>query len=379
MNNKPISIREVTLHRLVMRLIDPFTTSFGTFQDKEFFVIEMEDETGASGFGESVAFSSPWYSEETVETNKHIMQQFLIPLLLESPIEHPDEVSKRFESIRGNNMAKSALEGAVWDLYAKRNNNPLYKELGGRKQQIDVGISIGIQPTANELVHVVEGFVNEGYKRMKVKIKPGADYEMLKEVRRHFPDILLMADANSAYTLDDIDTLKKLDELNLMMIEQPLSHDDIIDHAKLQSELATPICLDESIHTVEDARKAVELGSCKIINIKIGRVGGLTESKKIHDYCAQQGIAVWCGGMLEAGIGRAHNIALTTLPQFVLPGDTAASSRYWEKDIIVPEVIVENGVIHVPDKPGIGYEVNRQVLESYRVDKTVFSKNNIWA
>ncbi|TDL64061.1 o-succinylbenzoate synthase [Rhodococcus qingshengii] len=374
-----MSIREVTLHRLVMRLIDPFTTSFGTFQDKEFFVIEMEDETGASGFGESVAFSSPWYSEETVETNKHMMEQFLIPLLLESPIEHPDEVSKRFESIRRNNMAKSALEGAVWDLYAKRNNNPLYKELGGRKQQIDVGISIGIQPTANELVHVVEGFVNEGYKRMKVKIKPGADYEMLKEVRRHFPDILLMADANSAYTLEDIDTLKKLDELNLMMIEQPLSHDDIIDHAKLQSELATPICLDESIHSIEDARKAVELGSCKIINIKIGRVGGLTESKKIHDYCAQQGIAVWCGGMLEAGIGRAHNIALTTLPQFVLPGDTAASSRYWEKDIIVPEVIVENGVIHVPDKPGIGYEVNRQVLESYRVDKTVFSKNNIWA
>ena len=379
MSNKPISIREVTLHRMVMRLNDPFTTSFGTFQDKEFFVIEMEDETGASGFGESVAFSSPWYSEETVETNKHIMEQFLIPLLLEFPIEHPDEVSKRFESIRRNNMAKSALEGAVWDLYAKRNNNPLYKELGGRKQQIDVGISIGIQPTASDLIHVVEGFVNEGYKRMKVKIKPGADYEMLKEVRRHFPDILLMADANSAYTLDDIDTLKKLDELNLMMIEQPLSHDDIVDHATLQSALATPICLDESIHSIEDARKAVELGSCKIINIKIGRVGGLTESKKIHDYCAQQGIAVWCGGMLEAGIGRAHNIALTTLPQFVLPGDTAASSRYWEKDIIVPEVIVENGVIHVPDKPGIGYEVNRQVLESYRVDKTVFSKNNIWA
>ncbi|MDM5327015.1 o-succinylbenzoate synthase [Neobacillus sp. CF12] len=379
MTKSSISIREVTLHRMVMRLNDPFTTSFGTFQDKEFFVIEMEDETGAIGFGESVAFSSPWYSEETVETNKHIMQQFLIPLLLESPIEHPDGVSKRFESIRRNNMAKSALEGAVWDLFAKRNNNPLYKELGGRKQQIDVGISIGIQPTANDLVHVVEDFVNEGYKRMKVKIKPGADYEMLKEVRRHFPDILLMADANSSYTLDDIDILKKLDELNLMMIEQPLSHDDIVDHATLQSALATPICLDESIHSLEDARKAVELGSCRIINIKIGRVGGLTESKKIHDYCAQQGIAVWCGGMLEAGIGRAHNIALTTLPQFVLPGDTAASSRYWEKDIIVPEVIVEKGVIHVPDKPGIGYEVNRQVLESYRVDKTVFSKNNIWA
>ncbi|WP_442595694.1 o-succinylbenzoate synthase [Neobacillus sp. D3-1R] len=379
MTSKPISIREVTLHRLVMRLINPFTTSFGTFQEKEFFVVEMEDETGASGFGESVAFTSPWYSEETVETNKHMMEQFLIPLLLQSAINHPDDVSKRFESIRRNNMAKSALEVAVWDLYAKRNQNPLYKELGGTKQQIDVGISIGIQPTAKELVQVVEGFVNEGYKRMKIKIKPGSDYEMLKEVRRHFPDILLMADANSAYTLDDLDLLKKLDELDLMMIEQPLAHDDIVDHATLQSELSTPICLDESIHSFEDARKAVELESCKIINIKIGRVGGLTESKKIHDYCAQQGIAVWCGGMLEAGIGRAHNVALTTLPQFILPGDTAASSRYWEKDIIVPEVIVENGVIHVPNRPGIGYEVNRQVLESYRVDKTVFSNKNILA
>ncbi len=379
MTHKAISIREVTLHRMVMRLKDPFTTSFGTFSDKEFFVVEMEDETGAIGFGESAAFSSPWYSEETVETNKHVMEQFLIPLLVESPINHPDEVSKRFENIRRNNMAKSALEGAVWDLYAKRNGNPLYKELGGTKQQIEVGISIGIQPTAKELVQVVEGFVNEGYKRMKVKIKPGADYEMLKEVRRHFPSILLMADANSAYTLNDIDMLKKLDNLDLMMIEQPLAHDDIIDHAKLQSELATPICLDESIHSFEDARKAVELGSCKIINIKIGRVGGLTESKKIHDYCAQQGIPVWCGGMLESGIGRAHNVAITTLPQFVMPGDTAGSSRYWEKDIIDPEVIVENGVIHVPTKPGIGYEINRKVLEQYRVDKTVFSNKNILA
>lgn len=379
MTLKPISIQAVTLHRMVMRLKDPFTTSFGTFQDKEFFVVEMEDKTGAIGFGESAAFASPWYSEETVETNKHIMEQFLIPLLLESPIAHPDDVSKRFESIRRNNMAKAALEGAVWDLYAKRNHNPLYKELGGTKQQIEVGISIGIQPTAKDLVQVVEQYVNEGYKRMKVKIKPGADYDMLKEVRRHFPSILLMADANSAYTLDDISTLKKLDDLDLMMIEQPLAHDDIIDHAKLQSELVTPICLDESIHSFEDARKAVELGSCRIINIKIGRVGGITESKKIHDYCAQQGIPVWCGGMLESGIGRAHNVAITTLPQFVMPGDTAGSSRYWEKDIIEPEVIVNNGVIHVPNKPGIGYEINRQVLEQYRVDKIVFSNKNILA
>jgi o-succinylbenzoate synthase len=367
------SIRKVTLHRLIMTLNDPFSTSFGTFQDKEFFVIEMEDDAGCIGFGESVAFSSPWYSEETVETNKHMMEAFLIPLLLESPIEHPDEVSKRFESIRRNNMAKAALEGAVWDLYAKRKNSPLYIALGGEKQQIDVGISIGIQSSTKELLRVVEGFVNEGYKRMKIKIKPGYDYEWLKEVRNHFPDTLLMADANSAYTLKDIETLKRLDDLNLMMIEQPLGHDDIIDHAKLQAQLSTPICLDESIHSFEDARKAVELGSCKIINIKIGRVGGLTESKRIHDYCADNGISVWCGGMLEAGIGRAHNVALTTLPQFDLPGDTAGSSRYWKKDIIEPEVVVQNGVIQVPNLPGIGYEVNREVLELYRVDKTVFT------
>jgi o-succinylbenzoate synthase len=377
MKHSPIDVREVILHRMVMQLKDPFTTSFGTFQEKEFFIIEMIDDAGNSGFGESVAFTSPWYSEETVETNKHMMENFLIPLLLEEPIHHPDEVSGRFQTIRRNNMAKAALEGAVWDLYAKRNHTPLFKALGGNRQSIDVGISIGIQPTAKDLLHVVDGFVNEGYKRMKIKIKPGFDYEMLKEVRRHFPDTLMMADANSAYTLKDIELLKKLDELDLMMIEQPLSHDDIIDHAKLQAKISTPICLDESIHSFEDARKAVELGSCKIINIKIGRVGGITESKKIHDYCAEQGIAVWCGGMLEAGIGRAHNIAITTLPQFVLPGDTAGSSRYWDKDIIEPEVVVKNGVITVPDKPGIGYEVDRKALESFRIDKTIYGQSNL--
>ncbi|MHC0035387.1 o-succinylbenzoate synthase [Pseudoneobacillus sp. C159] len=360
-----------------MTMIHPFTTSFGTMQEKEFFIIEVEDETGCIGFGESVAFTSPWYSEETVETNKHVMEEFLIPLLFETPIQHPDELTKRFEIIRRNNMAKSGLEGAIWDLYAKRNNLPLYKALGGVKQQIDVGISIGLQPTVDDLLRVVDGFINEGYKRIKIKIKPGHDYEMLKEVRKHFPDTLLMADANSAYTLKDIDMLKRLDELNLMMIEQPLAHDDIVDHAKLQAEIATPVCLDESIHSLDDARKAVELGSCKIINVKIGRVGGLSESKKIHDYCAENGISVWCGGMLEAGIGRAHNIALTTLPQFNLPGDTAGSSRYWVRDIIDPEVVVHNGMIQVPEKPGIGYEVNRDVLESFRIDKYVHTPSKI--
>ncbi|MFD4705729.1 o-succinylbenzoate synthase [Gottfriedia sp. NPDC058432] len=376
MTYSPISIRQITLNRLKMKLNDPFTTSFGTFQEKEFYVIEVEDEDGNIGFGESVAFSSPWYSEETVKTNKHIMEDFLIPLLFDAPIYHPDEVSERFQPIRKNNMAKAGLEGAVWDLFAKRRKLPLYQALGGNKDKIDVGISIGLQPTVKELLEIVDSRVNEGYKRIKLKIKPGSDYDMLKEVRREFPHISMMADANSAYTLSDIELLKKLDEFNLTMIEQPLSHDDIIDHAKLQQQLVTPICLDESIHSLEDAKKAIELGSCRIINIKIGRVGGLTEAKRIHDYCLMKGIPVWCGGMLEAGIGRAHNIALTSLDQFILPGDTAASASYWERDIIDPEVIVDQGVIQIPQRFGIGYDINREALEYYCVEKNVFIESN---
>lgn len=371
-----IEIHKVILHRLVMRLNDPFTTSFGTVFDREFFIVEVIDEEGRSGFGETVAFSTPWYSEETVQTTEHMMRDFLIPLLFQGPIEHPDEVSERFAPIRRNNMAKAAIEGAVWDLYAKRLQQPLSSVLGGTKKSIEVGISIGIQPTIEDQVRVVAKYVEEGYKRIKIKIKPGWDYEVLKAVRQAFPDIPLMADANSAYTLADLDHLKRLDEFNLLMIEQPLAHDDIVDHAKLQAEVSTPICLDESIHSVEDARKAVELGSCKIINIKIGRVGGLTEAKKIHDYCQTQGIPVWCGGMLEAGVGRAHNIAITSLPQFTLPGDTAASSRYWQKDIIEPEVIVRNGTITIPEGPGIGYDVNRSILEKYKVGEFVIHRSN---
>ena len=218
----------------------------------------------------------------------------------------------------------------------------------------------------------MRGYIEEGYKRMKVKIKPGHDVEVIRALREAFPTIPLMADANSAYTLDDIDLLKQLDEFNLMMIEQPLASDDIIDHAKLQKEIKTPICLDESITSFEDARKAIELGSTQIINVKIGRVGGLTESKKIHDYCMEKGIPVWCGGMLEAGIGRAHNIALTTLPNFTLPGDTASSSRYWEEDVITPEVVAVDGFITVPTEYGIGYEPNLEVMDRYTVEQIHF-------
>ncbi|MGB6779766.1 MAG: o-succinylbenzoate synthase [Planococcus citreus] len=368
-----MKIMEVNVRKLKMVLKHPFTTSFGTFQEKEFLVVEVKDEKGNSGWGESVAFHSPWYSEETVETNLHIIRDFLVPIVLENDIGHPEEVNGLFAHLRKNNMAKSAVEGAVWDLYAKREQVTLARALGGQLEKIEVGISIGINENMQELIETVRGFVEEGYKRIKVKIKPGFDVDVMRELRKQFPDVPMMADANSAYRLDDTELLKELDEFGLTMIEQPLASDDIIDHAKLQSQLKTPICLDESIHSLEDTRKAIELGSTKIINIKIGRVGGLTEAKKIHDYCLEKNIPVWCGGMLESGIGRAHNVALTTLPNFVLPGDTAGSSRYWEQDIILPEVTVEDGYITVPEGNGIGYEVDRQALERYTVDKWHFS------
>lgn len=367
-----MKISEVKIRKMKMTMKSPFTTSFGTFKDKDFLLIEVKDELGNSGWGESVAFNAPWYNEETMETNLHMIRDFLIPLVLEREISHPDEVNNLFATIRKNNMAKSAVEGAVWDLYAKRNKLTLAEALGGTKDQIDVGISIGIHEKTEDLVNTVRGFLEEGYKRIKVKIKPGFDVEVMRELRKQFQEVPIMADANSAYRLSDIELLKQLDEFGLMMIEQPLASDDIIDHAKLQAELQTPICLDESIHSLEDSRKAVELGSTKVINIKIGRVGGLTEAKKIHDYCMEKGIPVWCGGMFESGIGRAHNIALTTLPNFVMPGDTAGSSRYWEEDVITPEVVTENGVITVPDGYGIGYNINWEAMERYTVDHWTF-------
>jgi len=361
-------IKEIKIRKMKLSLKNPFTTSFGTLNDKEFLIIEVKDELGNVGWGESVAFSTPWYTEETVKTNLHMIKDFLIPLVLDKKVNHPEEVNEIFRFIKRNNMAKSAVESAIWDAYAKRRNKSLAEVLGGTKEKIKVGISIGIKKDVVDLIESIRQAVNKGSKRVKVKIKPGYDIEVLREIRKYFPDILLMADANSAYSLDDIQLLKQLDEFNLMMIEQPLASDDIIDHATLQNELNTPICLDESIHSLEDTRKAIQLGSCQIINIKIGRVGGLTEAKKIHDYCLEKNIPVWCGGMLEAGIGRAHNIALTSLPNFILPGDTEGSAHYWEEDIITPEVVVENGEITIPEKEGIGFAPNLQIIDKYTID-----------
>ncbi|WP_139993379.1 o-succinylbenzoate synthase [Kurthia sp. Dielmo] len=366
-------IEQITVRKLRMNLKGPFTTSFGTFREKIFLLVEVKDELGNTGWGESVAFDAPWYNEETYKTNWIILEDFLIPLLEGKEIEHPSEVNDIFEPIRKNNMAKAMVEGAIWDLYAKRTNQPLWKALGGTREKIEVGISIGIQPDIETLMSFIDTYVAEGYKRIKVKIKPGWDVEVIRAIRAKYPDLPLMADANSCYRLEDIDMLKELDDFNLMMIEQPLASDDIIDHAHIQKVLKTPICLDESIHSLEDARKAVELGSCKIINIKIGRVGGLTESIKIHDYCKEQGLDVWCGGMLESGIGRAHNVAITTLSNFTMPGDTASADRYWDKDITEPIVTVENGYITVPTASGIGYEPNISLMETFTEEKKVYN------
>jgi O-succinylbenzoate synthase len=369
-----MKIRRVILRYLKMDLLHPFTTSFGTEYDREFILVEAISDDGISGWAESVAMLDPLYNEETVKTNWHILEDYLIPIVLKNEIRHPDELSEKyFAHIRGNYMAKAALEGAIWDLYAKQQNASLSSVLGGTKKKIEVGVSIGIKDSIDSTLKTIEACLMEGYKRIKLKIKPGWDIELIDKVRKVYPDIPLMADANSAYTLQDADRLIALDDYHLMMIEQPLSYNDIIDHAELQSRLKTPICLDESIHSLEDARKALKLGSCKIINIKIGRVSGLTESRKIHDLCQEQGVPLWCGGMLESGIGRAHNIAITSLPNFVLPGDTAASSLYWAEDIIDPEVTVENGTITVPSSPGIGYEPNLKKINKYTLYSQTYS------
>jgi O-succinylbenzoate synthase len=366
-----MKISSIDLYVIKMPLKSPFLTHLGAVTDREGIIVSVMDEEGVSGFGEGVAFSSPWYTEETVETSLHMLTSFLIPLLEKNPIKHPKEVSGLFRSVRRNHMAKAALETAIWDLYAKREKQALSKLIGGKRERIPSGVVVATDSTENALKQI-EGYLKEGYQRFKIKINPELDLAFLREIRRHYPEIVLMADANSAYSLKDIDRLKALDEYELLMIEQPLAHDDIIEHAILQKEIQTPICLDESIVTFEDARKAIELGSCKIINIKIGRVGGLSEAIRIHNYCYEPNIPVWCGGMIEFGVSRAHNIALASLPGFSIPGDISASSRFWEQDIILPEVTVNDGWVDVPGEPGIGFQINEKRLQEVLLAKNSF-------
>jgi o-succinylbenzoate synthase len=322
------------------------------------------DVDGVKGWGEVVAGEDPFYSYETVETAWHILQDFIWPMLKGREFQSAAEITEILAPVRGHNMAKAGIESAIWDAEAKIRGVSLSKLLGGTLTEIASGVSIGIQPSIDALIAKVEKELAAGYQRIKIKIKPGWEIEPVKALRERWPRIHLMVDANSAFTLADAPLLKRLDEFYLMMIEQPLSWDDIYQHAELQKQLQTPICLDESIHSLSNAEMALELGACKIINIKMGRVGGLEVARRIEKLCRGKSVPVWCGGMLESGIGRAQNIALSSLPGFVLPGDVSASKRYWTEDIITPEVEVSaKGTIRVPAGPGIGYEPRMDRIE----------------
>jgi o-succinylbenzoate synthase len=348
-------LRKITLREIQIPLIAPFETSFGRISGRHILLVQAEVD-GVIGWGECTADEDPYYSYETVETAWHILRDFLWPILKGREFDSAADVFDLLARVRGHNMAKGALESAVWDAEAKQKGMPLWKLLGGARGEIASGVSIGIQPSIDALIAKVENELSAGYQRIKIKIKPGNDVEPARALRQRFPRVRLMVDANSAYTLEDASLLKRLDEFYLIMIEQPLGYDDIYSHAALQRVLDTPICLDECIHDIEHARAAIEIGACKIINMKLGRVGGHTPARRIHDLCQARSIPVWCGGMLEAGIGRAHNIAMSTLPNFTLPGDVSASKRYWTEDIIEPEVeVTSRGTIRVPAGPGIGY------------------------
>ncbi|TYR82048.1 o-succinylbenzoate synthase [Priestia megaterium] len=368
-----MKIQKVRLHVIELNLLSPFSTSYGTIQNRELILIEVEDDNGEIGWGEVVAFSTPWYTEETIKTCFHMLDDFLIPSLLGQTIAHPQELQHLFKSLKRNHMAKAAVDCAVWDLFAKKQNKSLSAVLGGTREKVEAGVVIGLDKPL-EMMKKIEKHLLQGYKRFKIKIKPGSDYELVKEIRYHFPNLPLMVDANSSYSLSNISQLQKLDEFNLLMIEQPLHSDDIVDHRLLQQQIQTSICLDESIVSYEDARKAIELESCQVINVKVGRVGGLTEAKRIHDLCRKYHIKLWVGGMLESGISRAHNVALASLPHFTIPGDISSSSRYWKKDIITPEVEVHDGFIHVPTEAGIGYNVDKTFLEKVRAYAKEYSE-----
>lgn len=363
--------------RIVMREVNlplrrPFVTANGSEVSRRLIIIEIHN-NGVVGYGESPPLSAPFYTEETPETVWYILREFLIPIARRKVWSHPSELADALRPIRRHSMAKAGLEAAYWDLYARQIGKPLASIVGGTRKRVAAGVAIGIETDMTKLLAEVASFLAQGYQRIKVKIRPGWDFEPMAGIRQEYPDLPLFADANSAYTLADIDHLQRLDSLDLAMIEQPLAHDDIVDHATLQRHLKTPICLDESILSAEDARKALELGSCRIINIKAPRVGGLTEALRIHALCEEWGVPVWCGGMIDSGIGKAHNLALASLPGFTLPGDLPESARHWEEDLITPAIELDDaGYIAVPQATGIGIDVDQRAVERHTVRVETF-------
>ena len=364
-------IEAVTLREIRMPLVHFFETSFGRTTERRILLLTVHTD-GAEGWGECVAGEDPFYSEESVDTAWYAVEQYLGPALLGRTIGKGSDAPALFARVCGHRMAKGALENALWDAEAQIKNVPLWQLLGGTQKQIACGVSVGIQNSVEQLLEKIETELNAGYRRIKVKCKPGWDLEVFGRIRSRWPEILLSCDANSAYTLDQMEHLKCFDDFNLLMIEQPLWHDDFYFHAQLQRQLKTRICLDEAIHHQRNAQAAITLGACKIINIKVGRVGGLSEAVAVHNVAQQAGIPVWCGGMLEAGIGRSHNIALSTLPDFTLPGDVSASKRYWKEDVIEPAVEVSpEGFITVPNAPGRGFAVKTDLIDKLTTRKQI--------
>ncbi|MBI2761315.1 MAG: o-succinylbenzoate synthase [Chloroflexi bacterium] len=354
------TVERVDLYLVRLPLVHPFTTSSHTKDHLEHIILRVRAADGAEGWGECASPSDPYYCAETVETCWHIIRDFLSPALLGRAWDHPEQVGGLWAKVRGNNFAKAGIEMACWDLFARATNISVARALGGEEARpfIESGVSLGIEATPALLLEQVDKYVAQGYKRIKMKIGPGHDVEYVAAVRAKYPDLPVMADANSVYTLRDAPILRRLDRFNLMMIEQPLGDDDIVDHAALQKELQTPICLDESIHSVEDARKALDLDAGRIINIKVSRLGGLAEAKRTHDLCRARGIPVWCGGMHEFGVGRAANIAINSLPGFTLPGDVSGSDKAYKDDIVEPPIRAHEGRLPVPlDRPGLGHDV----------------------
>ncbi len=361
-------IKSLELTEINLPLVHFFETSFGRTYERRIILVRVADESGYEGWGECTAGETPSYSEEWTESCWETIQKILAPMVIGQEVGTAAEIWGLMKHVRGNRMAKAAIETACWDLEAKKFGVPLWRHLGGGNREIACGVSIGIQDSVEQLLEKIKTEIDAGYQRIKIKIAPHWDYDVIKSVRKTFGMIPLMGDANSAYTLADVELFKRIDEFGLMMLEQPLPHDDIIDHAKLQRQISTPICLDEPIKSPDDARKAIELKSGRIINLKNGRVGGHTQSKLVERIARENSMPVWCGGMLEAGIGRAHNIAISTLAGYTMPGDVSASKRYWHEDIIEPAVEVSpTGTILAPEAPGIGFAVNEDRIRKASV------------
>jgi O-succinylbenzoate synthase len=363
-------IKTIELRELHLPLIHFFETSFGRTTERRIILIRVRDQHGAEGWGECTCGEGPFYSDEWTEASWSTLREFLAPMVAGKEVQNAGGVYELMKRVRGHRMARAAIETACWDLEAKSAGVPLWQHLGGVQPEISCGVSIGIQDSPEQLLEKIDKELRAGYQRIKIKIKPGWDLDIVRRVRESFPQIPLMGDANSAYTLNDASLFKALDEFKLMMLEQPLAYDDMFDHAELQKQIQTPICLDESIKTPADAKHAIALRSCRIVNVKLGRVGGHTQAKMVQQIARENDIPVWCGGMLESGIGRAHNIAMATLPGFTLPGDVSASSRYWAEDIIEPPVRVSaRGTIAAPSQPGIGFDLNVQRIEQLTTRK----------